>query len=141
MESDDIFFAETARLGTELEVVADLDLTPLLEQLGSQVAVLRNSVDSGRHTLWLELVPTERDLDDAVRRYAAMIEALPLPARRLWDASLDRCLNTGIQAGRHPPSFVLELSPAAMSLEASISTRHRFTVYAANAINITGTQA
>ncbi|HTA21195.1 MAG TPA: hypothetical protein VK989_18010 [Polyangia bacterium] len=125
---------ETARLGTELEVVAHFDLTPLLEQFGARVAVLRSSVDAGRHTLWLELDPTETDLDDAVRRYAAMIEALPEDVRRLWDTSLDRCLNTGIQAGRGPNGFALALSSASMSLEAAISTRHQFTVYPANGV-------
>ena len=130
MESETMAFDETDRLGTELEVVADFDLTPLLEHLGARVAVLRNSLDSGRHTLWLELVPTEKDLEEAVGRYAAMVDALPQPLRHLWNASLDRCLNTGIQAGRRPPSFVLELSPATMALEAAIATRHRFTVYA-----------
>ncbi len=133
MESDGRFFDETARLGTELEVVSDFELTPLLEHLGSRVAVLRNSVDSGRHTLWLELDPGEKDLDDAVRRYAGMIEALPQQVRQLWNTSLDRCLNTGIQGGRSPHAFALELSPALMALEAAISTRHKFTVYAVSA--------
>ncbi len=134
MSVDEHFFDETARLGTELEVVADFDLTPLLEQLGAQVAVLRSSVDAGRHTLWLELDPTETDLDDAVRRYATMIEALPEDVRHLWNTSLDRCLNTGIQAGRSPNGFALELSSASMCLETGISTRHQFTIYSANAV-------
>ena len=95
VESEGRFLDEWARLGTELEVVADFDLTPLFEELGARVAVLRNSVDSGRHTLWLQLHPTEEDLDEAVRRYAAMIEALPQQVRHLWNTSLDRCLNTG----------------------------------------------
>jgi hypothetical protein len=123
---------ETSRLGTELEVVADFDLTPLLQEFHAQVDIVRNSVDSGRHTLWLQLVPTEFDLEDAVRRYVAMIETLPEKARQLWDTSLDRCLNTGIQAGWSPHEYILDLSAAAMALEARISLRHQFTVYAAS---------
>ena len=68
MGTDRTFFDETRRLGTELEVVADFDLTPLLEELGSRVAVVRNSVDSGRHTLWVQHSSTEKDLDDAIGR-------------------------------------------------------------------------
>ncbi len=65
-----------------------------------------------------------------------MIEALPQQVRHLWNTALDRCLNTGIQAGRSPHSFVLELSSASMSLEVKISTRHQFTVYSASAVTV-----
>jgi hypothetical protein len=128
---------ETLRLGTELEVVADFDLAPLLGEFGARVGVIRNSVDSGRHTLWVQLNPTETDLDDAVRRYAEMVEGLSAEVRHLWDTSLDRSLNTGIQAGQSPHAYVLELSAASMSLEARISVRHQFTVYAAMAAETT----
>ena len=123
----------TCRLGTELEVVADFDLTPLLSHIGSRVAVLRNSVDDGRHTLWLELDPGETDLDDAVQRYVAMIEAMPSDLRSLWDASVDRCLNTGIQSGWRPHAYPIRLSAESIAQAARISIRHQFTVYAADA--------
>jgi hypothetical protein len=128
----EISWSETRRLGTELEIVADFDLTPILEQLRSYVAVLRNSVDDGLHTLWLELDPTESDLDDAVRRYVAMIEALPSGERSLWDKSVDRCLNTGIQAGVKPHAYAIRLSADSIVQAARISVRHQFTVYAAH---------
>src|SRR5689334_22212771 len=123
---------ETQRLGTELEVVSDDDLTPLLEHLQSHVAVIRNSVDDGRHTLWLELEPTEIDLDDAVQRYAALVEALPAHLRALWDASLDRCLNTGIQSGWTPHAYAVRFSAESISRAARVALRHQSTVYAAH---------
>lgn len=122
---------ETQRLGTELEVVCDVDLTPLLECLGSHVCVIRNSADDGRYTLWCQLVPTEADLDDAVRRYAALVEGLPVNVRAVWDASVDRCLNTGIQAGSRPHAYLVQLSADSISRAARICVRHQFTVYAA----------
>lgn len=128
-----IAWNETRRLGTELEVVSESDLTPLLKHLEPWVAVLRNSVDDGRHTLWLELAPTEADLDDAVQRYVAMLEALPVDLRTLWNTSADRCLNTGIQAGWTPHAYPIRLSAESISQAARIGVRHQFTVYAANA--------
>lgn len=123
---------ETQRLGTELEVVSEVDLTPLLECLRSHVSVIRNSADDGRHTLWCELVPTEADLDDAVQRYVGLVEALPADVRAVWDASVDRCLNTGIQAGWKPSAYPVQLSADSISRAARISVRHQFTVYAAD---------
>jgi hypothetical protein len=122
----------TSRLGTELEIVADFDLTPLLERLQPHVEVLRNSVDDGRHTLWVELEPTESDIDDAVERYVGMIEALSPPLRALWDTSTDRCLNTGVQAGWTPHAFPVRLSAGSIARAARISVRHQFTIYAAD---------
>jgi hypothetical protein len=121
----------TQRLGTELEVVSDVDLTPLLECLRLHVCVIRNSVDDGRYTLWCELVPTEADLDDAVQRYVGLVEALPADVRAVWDASVDRCLNTGIAAGWRPNAYPIQLSAHSISRAARISVRHQFTVYAA----------
>jgi hypothetical protein len=123
--------SETSLLGTELEVVADFDLTPLLEELQNEVVVLRNSVDDGRHTLWLELDSGEEDVDDAVRLWTGMIEALPVHLRSLWDTSTDRCLNTGIQAGRHPHAYAVGLSAESAAQASRLALRHQFTVYAA----------
>jgi hypothetical protein len=122
---------ETSRLGTELEVVADFDLTPLAARWAGQTSEVRNSVDDGRHTLWLQLAPTEETLSEAVARYVAMVEALPEDLRGLWDRAVDRCLNTGVQAGFTPSSLVLELTAKSMADEARVSLRHEFTVYAA----------
>ncbi len=127
-----ISWNETKTLGTELEVVADVDLTPLLEHFQPHVAVVRNSVDDGRHTLWLELVPTEGDVDDAVQRYVRLVESLPVHLRSRWDASIDRSLNTGIQAGWTPHAQAVRLSADSISRAARISIRHQFTVYAAH---------
>ncbi len=127
-----ISWNETRTLGTELEIVSNGDLTPLLEHLESHVAVIRNSIDDGRHTLWLELDPTEGDVDDAVQRYVRLLEDLPAHLREIWDASSDRCLNTGIQAGWTPHAHPVRLSADSISRAARISIRHQFTVYAAH---------
>lgn len=124
-------WTDTTRLGTELEVVADFDLAPLLEHLQPHVSVVRNSVDDGRSTLWLELVPGETSVDDAVVRYAKLVEALPPQIRSLWNEAADRCLNTGVQSGRAPHAYHVQLAASSMEREARIALRHVFTIYAA----------
>ncbi|MBK8252362.1 MAG: hypothetical protein IPK82_06800 [Polyangiaceae bacterium] len=117
-------------LGTELEVVAEVDLQPLLESFQHQVAVIRNSLDEGRYTLWVELTQTDGTVEDAVRQYTALVKALPPSARTLWDSAIDRCLNTGVQAGYAPHAFPVGLSTNAMALAVRASLRHVFTIYA-----------
>jgi hypothetical protein len=124
--------SDTNRLGTELEVVAEHDLTPLLDAIRQSVTVIRESLDYGRYTLRVGLVPDEADLDDAVRRYVQLIESLSPALRALWDDSIDRCFNTGIQAGTTPPAYRLVLSAESIALAARIAVRHQFTIYAAH---------
>jgi len=123
-------FDVTTCLSAELELVADFDLGPLRDHLQEQTGIVRDSVEDGTHSLWLALNPTEKDLDEAVRRYASIIGALPPPLRLLWDTCSDRCLNTGIQSGRTPHALRIRISEAALAEAARISLRLEFSVYA-----------
>jgi hypothetical protein len=126
-------WTKTQLLGTELEIVSDQDLTTLLAAIHASVRVIRSSIDDGAHTLWVELnVPAELDLDDTIQRYVDLIESLPSEPRAAWNAALDRCLNTGVQAGVEPHAYPLELSVESMARAARVHARHQFTVYAAH---------
>jgi len=119
----------TRFLNVDLELVAAVGLGPLTTHLGENVIVLRDSVDEAIRTVWLELSSEPRDVDDAVRRYVTLIEALPPVLRRLWDECADRCLNVGIQAGRTPHAAAFCVSQFAVAGAARISARFEFTVY------------
>jgi hypothetical protein len=108
-------------------------LHTLLAAIRANVEVVRDSLDEGLHTLWVELnLPAELDLDDTIQRYVDLIESLPSEPRATWNAALDRCLNTGVQAGRRGAPRPLELSVESMARAARVHARHQFTVYAAH---------
>jgi hypothetical protein len=111
-------FEEAHRLGAELELVARSSLQTLLEHMSGAVDPLRNSVENGYHTLWLELAPSETSIDDAVSRYAAVFDALP-PDQR------------GLQAGLRPHAFSLLASGNAIAELARLRLRLQITLYAA----------
>ena len=104
----------TRFLNIDLELVATFDLAPLLEYFNQTLFKLRDSVDEGRRTVWMELYADPKDMDDAILRYAMLVESLPKEIRRLWDKCEDRCLNVGIQSGRapHASDFRFVLSAA-----------------------------
>ena len=122
--------SETHRLGAELELVARSSLHTLLEHLGGAVYALRNSVEGGVHTLWLELAPSECSLDEAISRYAAIFDALPPEMRAVWDSCTDRCVNVGLQAGFRPHAFPLLASCDAIAKLARLGLRLQITLYA-----------
>ena len=123
-------FDETCLLSAELEVVATFDLAALRDHFACGTGVMRDSVDGDTRTLWLHLVPSETGLEDAVRRYVAIVDALPHDLRSAWDACSDRCMNTGIQAGDVPHAFHVRLSSTSLAELARVSIRLEFSIYA-----------
>ena len=122
-------FDEARRLGAELELVAHSNLHPLFEHMAGAVNPLRNSIDGGIHTLWLELAPSETSLDDAVSRYAAIFDTLPPELRAVWNSCTDRCVNVGLQAGFSPHAFPLLASSGAIAELSRLRLRLQITLY------------
>jgi hypothetical protein len=80
----------------------------------------------------MELHVDPEDTDDAIVRYAMLVESLPSDIRRLWDECEDRCLNVGIRSGlaRHASAF--RISTAAIAKLVAIAARLEITVYSAH---------
>lgn len=119
----------TRFLNVDLELVATFDLTPLLEHFNRTTFTLRDSVDDGRRTVWMELDADPKDTDDALLRYAMLVESLPSDIRGLWDECEDRCLNVGIQSGLAPHASAFRISTAALAKLVAIAARLVITVY------------
>jgi hypothetical protein len=122
----------TQFLNVDLELVATFDLAPLLEHFNPTTFTLRDSVDDGRRTVWMELDADPKDTDDAILRYAMLVESLPSDIRRLWDECEDRCLNVGIQSGLTPHASAFRISTDAIAKLVAIAARLEITVYSAD---------
>ena len=122
----------TRFLNVDLELVATFDLAPLLEYFNPATFTLRDSVDEGRRTVWMELYAGPKDPDDAILRYAMLVESLPSDIRRLWDECEGRCLNVGIQSGLAPHASAFRISTAAIAKLVAITVRLEITVYGAD---------
>ena len=121
----------TRFLNVDLELVATSDLTPLLKHFDRTTFTLRDSVDEGRRTLWMELHADPKDTNDAILQYAMLVESLPSDIRRLWDECEDRCLNVGIQSGLTPHASAFRISTDALAKLVTIATRLEITGYSA----------
>jgi hypothetical protein len=123
----------TQFLNVDLELVATVDLDPLLARLASGTITLRDSVEHGRRTVWLELAEQQQDVEQALLGFARMIESLPDDLRRIWMACDDRCLNIGIQAAHEPHAAAFHIPAPALTRIAGLSARVEITIYAAQA--------
>jgi len=123
----------TRFLNVDLELVATTELDALLEHFAAATITLRDSVDDGKRTVWIELAGDPQDLETAIGSFVQLVSALPPDTRRLWDACEDRCMNVGIQGGLGPQATAFRIPADALAALAAVSARLEFTVYAAGA--------
>jgi hypothetical protein len=119
----------TRFLNVNLELVATTDVQPLLAHLEASTIELRNSVDDGNQTVWLELDADPSDPDEAIRGFAALIESLPDHLREQWAGCDDRCLNIGIERGLTPHASAFGISSETLVRIAGLTARLEITVY------------
>ena len=122
---------QTRFLNVDLELVATIELQPLLERLSSDTFALRDSTEDGRRTVWLELAEDPRDAEDALAGFARVIESLPDEARRAWGECEDRCLNIGIQGAPDPHAAAFRISAPTLARISALGARLEITVYGA----------
>ena len=119
---------ETRFLNVDLELVTRGGVDALLAHWGSLV-MLRDSVEDGKRTIWIELEEDQADVDSTLESFLALVESLPASLRRQWDECEDRCFNIGVQAGTTPASVAFRLAPDALRRIAAMQARVEFTVY------------
>ena len=116
-------------LNVDLELVTRGEVDALLAHWGSLV-MLRDSVEDGKRTIWIELEEEYLDADSTLGGFLVLVESLPAPLRRLWDDCDDRCFNVGVQAGAAPPNSVaLRIASDTLRRMAAMKGRVEFTVY------------
>jgi len=116
-------------LNVDLELVTDGVVDPLLDHWSAEVAVLRNSVEAGSRTAWLELNDQYESPERVIVEFLKLIDALPGQLRAVWDACSDRCFNIGIQAGAEPHASAFPISSGTLGRIAAVGARLELTVY------------
>jgi hypothetical protein len=129
MEQMNSIRGNTRFLNVDLELVATLDVGPLLAHWAGDIVVLRDSIEGGRRTIWAELPDCPQDADSGIGELARRVEAPPGRLRELWDSCEDRCFNVGIQGGHVPHATAFPISARTIAALDAISARLEFTVY------------
>jgi hypothetical protein len=127
----------TAFLNVDLDIYSKANLKPLVAALGKDVYVLHLGRERGLWSAHLELTEHPRSADVAIRRFTALILALPPAARKLWDSATTRDFNIGVQAGSKPRMWEIKFAPQTIQRVSSLKARLVITVYAATAFSNT----
>ena len=123
---------KTRFLNVDLDIYSKTNLKPLVAALGQEVHVLYLGREGRRSSAHLELPEQPRSADAAIRKFTALILALPPPTRKLWDGATTREFNIGVEAGSKPRMWEIRLAPQTIHGVSSLKARLVVTVYAAN---------
>jgi len=120
----------TRFLNVDVDVWSRSDLRPLVAAFGRKILVHYVGKERGVSSAHFSLASAHGKTPDAIiRRLVVLIEALPRPARRLWNRAHRRDFNVGIQAGAEPHSHELAVNSATLALVAGVGGRIVVTTY------------
>lgn len=84
-------------VNVDLEVEFRADPTALIEALEPRAMLLHVQRVGRLHRATFELLPDPKDSATAIRRFVALIEKLPPPARALFDRARSRAFDIGVE--------------------------------------------
>ena len=120
-------------LNVDLDVYSRSNLEPLVGALGKRVHVLYLGRPRQTYEAHLEIAIAPRypeSPDRTIKKFAALINSLPKPARKLWDTAKRRDFNIGLQAAMQPHALEFALAPETVRAAASLNARIVITIYA-----------
>lgn len=126
---------ETKFLNVDLELESTSDLSPLSQHFGEEVCVLFGGWVGERYVLSLETTSETPcpsgalDADAVIHDFIALVSALPLPLRSLWDGCCSRVFDIGIDAGTAPFPFRQDVPEVTLQNASSVGAALRITVY------------
>ena len=121
---------ETSKfLNVDLDIYSKSDLAPLVRAWGRKVIVLYAGREKELFSAHLELSSAPANAERAIRDLVRLIRRLPPPARKLWNASVRRSFNIGIQSGEVPGSFELPIPAGVLRMISLVHADVVVTVY------------
>ena len=120
---------ETTFLNVDLDLESRASLEPILKAFDRKVVILHSARESRGFVARVELNRFAKDPDRAIRAFCRLLEALPIAARRRWNAARVRDFNVGVQAGMLPFSQEFALSPRTLAAVVRVRGRVVWTIY------------
>ena len=116
-------------INTDLELESLEDLAPIVESFGSDVAVLFHGEAMGHHRASFEVAGLAADPEALLNHFCMFAEALPEPARAIWDRCSKKVFDIGYESGTDAPAFRSELRAQTVNRVAALGASIVVTIY------------
>ncbi|MBT9558533.1 MAG: hypothetical protein IV100_21030 [Myxococcales bacterium] len=118
-------------VNVDLELESDVDLRPLVDELGERVFILHAGPYDGAWAAFLELNrANDPEVDDTLRGWLDLVDTVSESAREAWFAAKRRDFDVGICAGMEPHMRAFTVQGETLRRIAAFGARLTFTVYA-----------
>jgi hypothetical protein len=123
---------QTHLLNVDLDIVSRSPLDTLVQAFEGKVDVLHVGKLGRRYSARLEVGGSgyRAEANRLVRRFVALVEALPKGPRLLWDGAQLREFNVGIEAAARSPLWEWRIHPTTLEGVARVNGQIIITVYA-----------
>jgi hypothetical protein len=119
-------------LNTDLDLVAPIPLTDLVESLESR-CVIPISVDQGKDGLWYSTLESAKweqtEPESTVIEILTAIDSLSAEVLKVWNACTKREFNIGYECGDEPRSFTQRISNDTLRRMAECGSTLALTLY------------
>ena len=119
----------TEFLNVDLDIYAPFDLQPLVDALGTRVMAMYVGRERRSYSAHLELAGPTNSANSTIRRFCALVQALPKRERNLWNRARRRDFSIGVQAGQQPNSSDFAVEAPTVQAVAQLGARIVLTVY------------
>jgi len=119
---------ETHFLNIDLELEADFDLKPIVDEFAPDVTVLGSHEASGRFHAAFET--GYGDPNEIVLEYERLVDRLSPEARKLWDKCSSIVFDVGIEGGASPRMYQMDLTEKSINVIARLGGKIVVSVYA-----------
>jgi len=116
-------------LNTDLELESASDLKPIVEAFGEDVVVLHQGIVRGNHRASFEIAGSHAGPDENIKYFVALVDALSLEARALWNGCYSRVFDIGYSSGSGTSSYRSELRANTIQALAALNATIVVTVY------------
>jgi len=118
--------ALTQYSNVDLVLRADVDLSPLLAEVGERVMNLNPGTPHTEATLEIH---HEGGPNAAINAFCEVVESLSPAGRELWDRCRERVLDAGFEAGVDPWPFTSDIEAATLGRAARLGASLKITIY------------
>ena len=119
----------TAFLNVDLDLKSDGPLDAIVEAFGDQAVVLRHDRVGQRFVASFQVAGIMPNANSTIDALCDLVQALPPPARAVWDACRRRVLDIGIQSGPAPDRFHAVIDAATVRRAGDLGCAIVVTVY------------
>ena len=114
-------------LNIDLDIEARVDLSPIIEEFGTRVSVMRYDKIDDIYIASFETRFSEEN--EIIEEYIALINGLSPATRTIWDNCLRREFDIGYDSGDIPNNFRSVLSPKSIELIARVGGSIAISIY------------